>query len=385
MRIRTRMIWLGLIALVAAGGCTSDVKNIERINYASAIGIDYRDGKYYSYVQFIDMHSEAKTSEGGKERAKIWLGESKGDNFEDAVFQIYRSAQERIYWGHTTAIVFSESVLKDGFESIYDSITRYYEFRFTPWVYVARGSVKDIMQTGGFYDQSPLNTILHEPMGIYSQTSMIASVKLHRMIREMREPGYTSHIPTISLEKKSWSQNGKKKSMMIIDGAVFVKDGLVKGYIPAQQLSGLRWLERTTIRAGVSVPREDHPAVQMVVDKPKAKIVQVEGGTYPKFDIRVKGDAYVVNESNNSLSNFGKLTYATEDTIRREIEELYETGVKNNLDILNLEYNLFRHHYREWHAADHWDKRLLTGEALRNVDVRIDVTHASAAKNRKRG
>lgn len=198
--VRLVSLWL-MIALLAPG-CDSDVKNIEHLNYVTAIGVDYRDGKVYTYIQFIAMQSEAKTSEGRKESAKVWIGQGEGRNFEEAVFQIYQSAQERIYWGHTTALVFSESLLRHGVESVYDSITRYSEFRYTPWVYSTRESVRAILQTKGFYDQSPLNTILHVPEGIYAQTSVIESIKLHRFVRELREPGYTSCIPTLALDKR---------------------------------------------------------------------------------------------------------------------------------------------------------------------------------------
>lgn len=380
--VRLVSLWL-MIALLAPG-CDSDVKNIEHLNYVTAIGVDYRDGKVYTYIQFIAMQSEAKTSEGRKESAKVWIGQGEGRNFEEAVFQIYQSAQERIYWGHTTALVFSESLLRHGVESVYDSITRYSEFRYTPWVYSTRESVRAILQTKGFYDQSPLNTILHVPEGIYAQTSVIESIKLHRFVRELREPGYTSCIPTLALDKRHWAQGEQNKNMLIIDGAEFYKDGELKGYVPVKDLAGLRWMQRETVRAGVSVPSPKEPSVQVIVNHPKSKMSRAEGGVYPKFNIAVRGKGYVVNRVDNTLTDYPELTEATEDAIKKEIQHLYDVSVKRKLDIMNMEYQLFRHHYDEWAASDDWGPRLLSGEAIGNIHVDIAIKHASAVKNRRK-
>ncbi|MFF2888730.1 Ger(x)C family spore germination protein [Paenibacillus sp. NPDC057967] len=381
---RTWLVKFLLALLLFASGCDTDVKNIEHLNYVTAIGVDYQEGKILTYIQFIDMQSEAKTSEGRKEGARVWIGEGAGRNFEEAVFQIYQSAQERIYWGHTTALVFSESLLKHGVEAVYDSITRYSEFRYTPWVYSTRGSVKAILQTKGFYDQSPLNTILHVPEGIYSQTSIIESIKLHRFVRELREPGYTSCIPTLALNKRHWSQNDQKKNMLIIDGAEFYKDGELKGFVPIKDLTGLRWLQKETIRAGVSVPSPKEPSVQVIVNHPKSKLTRMQGGAYPKFNISVRGKGYIVNRVDNTLTVYPQLTEATESAIRKEIQDLYEVSVKRKLDIMNLEYNLFRHHYGDWLAGETWESRLLNGEAIGQIDVHISVKHSSAVKNRRK-
>lgn len=105
-----------------------------------------------------------------------------------------------------TSIVISESTLKKGIGEVYDSLIRYYEFRLTPWVYSTRGSVKEILSAGGFFGQSPLSTILHEPLGTYSQTSIIHPIKLHRLIGQINEPGFTSCIPSLTINKKDWSE-----------------------------------------------------------------------------------------------------------------------------------------------------------------------------------
>ncbi|TXK71910.1 hypothetical protein [Paenibacillus sp. N3.4] len=75
------------------------MKNIEKLNYANAIGVDYKDGKYYGYIQFIDFQNVAKSSDSKKGPSKVWIGEGVGYTFEEALFQTYETAQERIIGG----------------------------------------------------------------------------------------------------------------------------------------------------------------------------------------------------------------------------------------------------------------------------------------------
>lgn len=372
-----------MIAIVSmfATSCQTDIKNIENLNYANAIGVDYHDGKYYGYVQFVQLSSVAKSSDGSKGPAKTWVGEGEGGTFDDTFFSIYQTAQERIFWGHVTAIVVSEEAFKQGFRTIYDSLSRYYEFRLTPWVYATRQPIRDIFSISGFYEQSPISTILHEPKGIYSQTSLVQSVKLHRLMSQINEPDFTSCIPTLSINTEQWTINQKTEPKLMIDGAIFLKNERFKSYIPLQQLAGLRWVQKKTVRANIPVPNREEPSVNVIVDKPKIKLKLVNGEKRLQYDFQLKGKAYVVSRQNNKATDFQQLTAQTEAAIEKEIVEVFETGVRMKTDVLNLAHNLYRYHNRTWKAAAPAEDELLRNGALRTVRAHINITHSGTEKN----
>ncbi|WP_240420636.1 Ger(x)C family spore germination protein [Paenibacillus periandrae] len=371
-----------IVELLIGSGCATDMKNIEKLNYANAIGVDYKDGKYYAYIQFIDFQNVAKTSDDKKGPARIWIGEGVGHTFEEALFQPYETAQERIIWGHVTVILISESVLKEGIKEIYDCISRYHEYRMTPWVYATRESVKDIFSVPGFYQRSPLSTILHEPKGIHSQNSYVTSIRLQQLIRQNNEPGFTSCIPTLAVNKTQWSVKNKPDPKLMIDGAIFLKSDAYKSYIPLKELSGLRWVQPGMIRIGIPVPDPKDPSVHVVVDNPKASLKYINRGDRPQYDVNMKATGYIVNRTKNDLLNFRQLTSETEKAIEVEIRSLFRAGIDKKTDVLNLEYNLFRYHYDEWKAMSPAEDRLLTDDAIHDIHIDLNITHTSSEKNK---
>ncbi|MFC3770826.1 Ger(x)C family spore germination C-terminal domain-containing protein [Paenibacillus sp. GCM10012303] len=421
---------LAAAVLAFGSGCATDVQDIEKLNYASALGVDYKDGQYYGYIQFIDFQSVAKT-DGQKPAAKIWVGEGVGKSFEESFFDLYRSAQERIYWGHVTAVLISESAFKQGFREISDSISRYYEFRLTPWVFGTRESIKEIFTAAGFFGQSPLSTILHEPEGTYTQASLIKSVQFHRLIGQIREsikeiftaagffgqsplstilhepegtytqasliksvqfhrligqiyePGYTSCIPTIALNRTDWQEKQKKEPKLMLDGAIFLKSEKFRSYMPLKELEGLRWVQHGTVRAGIPVPSESDSTAQIVVDEPKTKLKPVSAGEELYFDMNMKATGYVVNRVNNRTRGLGPLTAQTKEAIEREIRQTYENGRKKQTDVFNLEHNLYRNRYREWKALSEQKEPLLTKDAIRHIEIDLNITHSSSQKNKR--
>lgn len=370
-----------MLGLLVETGCATDVKDIDKLNYASTIGVDYKDGKYHGYIQFNDFQTVAKTTDTQRSAAKIWVGEGVGDSFEESLFDLYRTAQERIYWGHVTAIVISEAAFKQGIRNIYDSFVRYYEFRLTPWVYGTRESVKDILSTGGFFGQSPLSTILHEPTGNYSQTSYIKPIKLHRLIGQMNENGFTSCIPTLAVNKKNWVEKKNKEPKLMIDGAIFLKNEVYKSYIPLEELTGLRWIQPGSLRAGVAVPSKTEPSVQMVVENPKTKLKMVKIDDHLQYDMDMKASGYVVSRTNNELLGFQQLTQKSTESIEKEIRKSFMEGLKRKTDIYNLEHDLFRYHYQEWKAIPQVEETLLNENEIRDIHIHLNIQHTSNGKN----
>lgn len=124
-------------------------------------------------------------------------------------------------WANVTAIVLSENVLNKGLGSVFDGLTRYYEFRPTPWVFGTKAPMVDILSTTGFFNQSSLDTILHSPESSYEQSSTLKPVKLNQFAREFFDPGRTTYIPSLTVNDTQWKKNKKSEAKLAIDGDFF--------------------------------------------------------------------------------------------------------------------------------------------------------------------
>ena len=85
-------------AVFAASGCW-DNKEVQDINYITALGIDYKDNKYIIYVQMLDFATIAEAKKPNR-KAPIWVGRGTGTTLTEALIDLYTSSQRRVSWGH---------------------------------------------------------------------------------------------------------------------------------------------------------------------------------------------------------------------------------------------------------------------------------------------
>ncbi|WP_134701048.1 Ger(x)C family spore germination protein [Ammoniphilus sp. YIM 78166] len=364
-------------------GCT-DAKRIEDLHYVTALGIDHKGDKYKVYAQSLSFSSVAKSEGSSKEPTLVTVGLGEGKSLEEAIFDVYQTAQERIFWAHMEAIVLSESVLKKGdFPKIHDSLVRYHEFRMTPWVFGTVEPMEEILTTKGFFGQSPLSTLLHEPLSTYEQASLIRPIQLYQAARELYEPGFTLSIPSLGIKEKSWEQDGKSDPKLYINGAFFLQKQSYKSFLTMEEIEGLRWIRPGTVRVGIPVPSLSDPAVQVVLDQPKYEFTLLDQKDKPTYQIQIKGNGYIVNRSENELLKLEKLTEKTADTIKKEIETLFEKAVETRTDLFNLEHDLYRNHFQVWKTTSSPQRVLLQEGTLAKIDVDLDIAHAASIKNKR--
>ncbi|RFB18008.1 Ger(x)C family spore germination protein [Bacillus sp. HNG] len=370
-----------VLCLVLVSAC-NDIGEIENQNFATAIGVDYRDGKYFVSIQMIGLTSVAKREGGDKGPPEVYVSETTGKTFIDAFFKAYHTAQERFLWAHVTAIVLSENALKQGLDSIFDGLTRYYEFRPTPWIFGTKDSILDVLSTTGFFNQNSLNTILHSPKSSYEQSSTIKPVKLNQFVREFFDPGRTTYIPSLSIDDTQWKKNKKNEGKLAIDGAFFLGNQKYKGYFPYEKIKGIRWLTPETVRASILVPDETHPEFITVLDHEMVKVHPEKQDGRFRFTILFMADGQVSNRITNNTINVNAMEKFVKKGVISEIRQLYQLGREHNVDFLNLEHQLYRKHPAEWKKLKSQDG-LLQEDSLKSIEAHITLEHSGSFKNRK--
>ncbi|MGE8038164.1 hypothetical protein [Lysinibacillus sp. NPDC093692] len=76
----------------------------------------------------INFKNIAKSDTPSVLEAPAEIGNAKGDTAEEAIFELYRSVDQEVKWGHITHLIFTEESLKheDAF-SIIDTFLRFRE------------------------------------------------------------------------------------------------------------------------------------------------------------------------------------------------------------------------------------------------------------------
>ncbi|WP_066303746.1 Ger(x)C family spore germination protein [Bacillus sp. FJAT-29814] len=382
MKRRLLMAFSILLVLLLVPACGHDIGEIENQNFATAVGVDFRDGKYHVYIQMLGLTSVAKREGGAKVPSEVYVSETSGATFIDAFFKAYYTAQERFLWAHVTAIVLSEDALKKGLGSIFDGLTRYYEFRPTPWIFGTKDSMVDILSTGGFFNQTSLNTILHSPESTYEQSSTIHPVKLNQFAREFFEPSFTTYIPSLTINDKQWKKNKKSEGKLAINGAFFIDNQKYKGYFPYKKLKGLRWLTPETVRASLLLPNGKNPEFLTVLEDQMVSIhPEKQNGNF-RFTIVYRANGIVSNRMKNNTISVRAMDEFVKKGIITEVRQLYQLGLEHKIDFLNLEHQVYRKHNTEWKKLKD-ENTLLREDSVKSIEAHITLEHSGSFKNRK--
>ncbi|UVI33013.1 Ger(x)C family spore germination protein [Paenibacillus spongiae] len=359
-------------------------KDIQSMAYVTAIGCDYENGKYITYAQVLNFSNVAKgeSVEIGK-NIPTWIGQGEGFTLTESFNSIYTTSQLRLFWGHVRALVVTERFLKKGehvIKEAYDMLNRYREIRYNILVYGTKEPIRDILSQKSNLNLSPLETIMDNPTQGYSQRSYILPTYSFKFKSLIDEPAGAVLLPSLSIDRKSWTEDKKKKSMFSINGAYLMSNNQVRGWLSEQDLSGYRWIEKDLMRSPINIPDNSHPDAAIVLIKPKPKIEYVFRNGKTFYTIKLSIQAYV-DELVRDLSK-KDIEEQSAKVIEKQIRATYEKGLSIKADVLNLTEHLYRYNPKLWRNTRRGESFLLDKDSLERIEVTVHLLHSGKYKLR---
>jgi spore germination protein KC len=354
-------------------GCW-DIKTIQDINYVNAIGIDYKDGKYIVYNQIIDTASIAKHESGNLSQPGLEsTGHMEGETINEAILKLNQTSQQRIYLGHVSALLLTESALRRGISVVTDSLLRFRENRFRMRTFVTKESIDEVFATPAFHNLSPLSSILHQPMEKYEQLSSIRPFYLFDVIHNYREPGNTFLLPNLSITKEIWNKNDQPEGKLFVDGAFAIREDNGHKWFSEKDLRGKRWLENNTSIVIIPLVEEGKTVATISVTNPKSTIQPIVSDNEVSFQLNIHVKAIM----QEMIEPLDEATFE-EDTvkaIRDEIERTFNIGQKAGIDIYALEHELYRKNFQDWSRFTDNGSHKLQKIRLESIEVKVKLIH----------
>jgi len=370
-RIAARLV-AALLLVLPLTGCW-DIKTVQDVNYFTGLGIDYVDSKYVVYIQQLDFSSIAKSDSGGNgdKTSSSLIGHASGDSFSDAILELYKSVQQTVFWGHLSTIVLSERLLKsDTIVEIFDSLLRSPEIRMTPWIFGTKEKIGDIFNTYAFFHMSPYNTLLYAPISSFRQQSVITPMRIYEFSKELREPGATVLLPSLTITNKAWREEEKPEHKLELNGYYALYNEKYVDSFTLEQVQGLKWMTSDTSMSRLTLKQSGKPLATLQIGKPKPRISIAGGsGTSPRliFSVRLKAEVLELwQEATES-----ELEKAANEKVRGEILASYRQGLNNKADLFNIEHRLYRDHYGQWTQQAHGSHIEWLQATV--PDIRVDV------------
>ncbi|WLR47296.1 Ger(x)C family spore germination protein [Halobacillus litoralis] len=371
-------LWIPVLLLTGCG----DVKEIQDLNYATAIGIDYKDKKYVTYVQMISLNTLANTEGSGSSSPEVMVSETSASTFSDALFEVYDTSQDRIIWSHVSSIILSESAIQQGFTNVFDAMIRYYEFRLTPWVFGTKEPMHDLLSTPGFFNQGAMETLLHNPENVHQQNFLMSPLELYMFAREFYEPNMTTVLPVLKIDDNEWMKNKQPEPKIAYDGGFFLEDTVYKGFFELDKLKGLRWITPNLKRTAVHIEEKNKDTKMLVViEDSKYKIKVNNSESKPTFKIYLTLKGYVVNQNEQLTVGTEEVTKLTEEYIKEDIQQLFNLSQETNTDLFNFSHLLYSRKHQYWKSISNKDEFFKSDGTISKINVEFNLKHDGAGKN----
>lgn len=374
-----RKLLICLLMLTLLSGCW-DIKDMQIVNYAVSVGLDYKDGKYLIYAQMIEFTSIARQESGKQSNPpQQWFGKGEGETINQAINDLLDTAQQRTYWSHATNIIMTKRLLEQGVDHIEDTLFRFWEMRYTPWIYGTEEEIEDVYTTPGFFNLPSLATILNEPIELYKQKSYIAPMQYFRFVSLLREPDQTILLPSISINKEQWHKNNKVDKKLEMNGVYALQNYELKGFFDKNRLAGLRWLESRTERTPLVIRKEGKSQAVLSMNKPEIDIkphVDKQGPVY-SIHVKITGD---IIELTRAMPE-SKLVEEAQRHIRGEIMTTYRNGLEKKADLFSLQHVLYRKHYGRWRKLQADRPFQLKEDSIQAIEVEVKLKHSGMLRD----
>lgn len=342
-----RVCILVCLASLLLSGCW-DNKEVQDINYITALGIDYKDEKYIIYVQMLDFATIAKQESSKQtEKAPIWVGRGTGTTLTEALIDLYTSSQQRVSWGHVTALVLSEAVLKPKqLSQVFDLTNRSQEIRYTKWIYGTKDKLEDLFTVSPFFQLSPLHSLLHEPRESYVQFSFVRPIQFVNFIRLYREKAATVILPSLHISTQNWSENLKQHPILEVNGGFLVKNKELMGWLPRSDLLGTRWLASANTHAAVIVKADGEAIGSIRLENPHSSIEVIRRPNNASYRIKLNVTGTV--QTMYKKVGIDEMKRLTEETLRKEMHNTFHKAALIQADPYELCLQLYRTDPKLW-------------------------------------
>lgn len=378
-----KRVWiLACIISLLLSGCW-DNKEVQDINYITALGVDYKDDKYIIYVQMLDFATIAKQETGKPtEKAPIWVGRGTGTTLAEALIDLYTSNQQRISWGHVTALVLSESVLKPKqLSQVFDLTNRSQEIRYTKWIYGTKDNMEDLFTVSPFFQLSPLHSLLHEPRESYVQFSFIRPIQFVNFIRLYREKAATVVLPSLHISNQNWSEDLKQHPILEVNGGFLIKHKKLMGWLKRSDLLGIRWLASPQTHASVIVRANGEAIGSILLEKPQSSIEVTRKPNDVSYRIKLN----VIGTVKNIYKQVGikEMKRLTEDSLRKELQNTFRKAALMHADPYELCLQLYRAEPKLWKKLVE-QKREIYDETPLELEVDVNIRYWGQRKSLNR-
>jgi len=366
------LVILMLTTTLLMSGCW-DVTEPQRMYYVQGVGVDYKDNEYIAYIQLMNFANVAKTEQSNPQAAPTEVGKATGKTIEEAIYKLYRSMDQEVFWGHMTFLLFSEKAMESEHAiPIIDTFLRFRETRYHIWVYCTQDPIDEVLLVAPILEKSPTATKLSNPKNTSKQESFIEPVNLRQLVIGLNEPNHEMKVPFISINQ-NWETEKESQTETAFAGVGILSKNGFKGFIKGNTARGIEWMNDATKQGEITIKldnSEERDYLTVDIKKLDVNVKPIVRNNQVKFEVYLK--------FNTILNGFkGKVTPSqirkkVEKEVKKEIMATFEEGLNLDADVFRLSEYLYRDNVKVWKKIQKDGKIPLTKDSISKIDIHIN-------------
>lgn len=353
-------------------GCW-DVTEPQRMYYVQGVGVDYKDNEYTVYLQIINFATVAKTETANPQAAPTEIGKATGKTIEEAIYKLYRSMDQEVFWGHMTFLLFSDNAMRDEHAiSVIDTFLRFRETRYHIWVYCTDDSIEDVLLVSPLLEKSPTSAKLSNPKNTAKQESFVEPVNLRQLVIGLNEPNHEMKVPYITINESWETIDGQEKETYFAGVGILSKDSF-KGYLKGTSARGIEWMNDATKQGEITFElanneKDDYLTVD--IKKLDVRVKPIVTNSQVRFEVVLKFDT-VLNGFKGKLYP-DQVRKKVSEEVKKEIMGTFEEGLKMDADVFRLSEYLYRDNVKAWKKLEKNGKIPLNKDSISKIDIHIN-------------
>ncbi|GGG79474.1 Ger(x)C family spore germination protein [Paenibacillus radicis (ex Gao et al. 2016)] len=366
---------LGLLAMSVAvlliGACDGSLE-LNEIHIVHSIAIDKGENAPIRVTAEIAKIVTGGQQPKGMQSDSFYLSHE-GENAFEAARLMRNKSDRMLLWGHTSVILFSKDVMKDGLSPHIESIRRLRQFRNSTLLYMTEGKAYERLQMS-----APNSMITSQVLKGLAEngkaTAMTMKVSLIDVYRDYINEFRDIAIPAI-LQVKDSEEN--KRILQATGLYIFQKDHLAGTLSPGQtkafmrasnQMSGS--LEKIPCGSGQQISFEN-------INNNSKMHVTLDSKRQPQVSFDINADLTITDMPCKEFDITPVMIHAWEDQLNLKIAEDIRKFIrytqKRHTDLLGVGEWIHRKHPQVWKTMkEDWPEQYSRIQPKIEVHTRID-------------
>lgn len=385
---RLLLVTLLIVTLLFLEGCWGK-REVEQLAFVMCLGID--QGKEPGTYQVTYQIARPKVSGGSAAEIENWtisIDVPNAPTSEEKVFQILN---KHPFVGTSRIIIIGEDLARSGINEALDSFQRFYQFRRTIYLLLAKGKAKDILETQLRTKQLPSLSLLGTIQG---QTG-VSSFPITRMGHYLTILGREAQAPLIpTVERLKPGENGinysdKEGEELHIEGSGVFIDGKLIDFLSDEETKGYMWLNNEIKNRFIQTLEEDGISLSAWVLKASTKykfsledgkmgvVFQIKAGV-SLIDIKGQQESmdtkawkkFIVNELEPIIAH----------AIEKECQSAVDKSKEVHADFIGIGRKLEQKDSKYWkEVKEDWDNQI--SDFPVSFDIQVVVQNTGLPRN----